>query len=124
MSHSNYRGPQPPSSYYQEIGYPVVRGGGSGGGSGGGGSGGNQRDYVQVERRGRRANNRQSRNSTSRGDHPAFRTNEIIKLNVGGRQFTTSKSTLVWINDTFFTGELSGNFWIDTLAKSHEAWYY
>ena len=92
---SSYRGQQ--SSYYQEIGFPVVRGGNPGNS----GTPGNQRDYVQVERRGRRGNNRQPR---SRDQHH-FRTNEIIKLNVGGRQFTTSKSTLIWINDTFFTGE-------------------
>ncbi|KFD46464.1 hypothetical protein M514_12665 [Trichuris suis] len=32
----------------------------------------------------------------------------IIKLNVGGTHFTTSRNTLTWIPDTFFTSLLSG----------------
>uniref|UniRef100_A0A5S6R438 BTB domain-containing protein n=1 Tax=Trichuris muris TaxID=70415 RepID=A0A5S6R438_TRIMR len=32
----------------------------------------------------------------------------VIKLNVGGTHFTTSRSTLTWIPDTFFTSLLSG----------------
>uniref|UniRef100_A0A915ICI4 BTB domain-containing protein n=1 Tax=Romanomermis culicivorax TaxID=13658 RepID=A0A915ICI4_ROMCU len=34
--------------------------------------------------------------------------NAIISLNVGGTKFTTSKSTLTWIPDSFFTSLLSG----------------
>lgn len=36
------------------------------------------------------------------------RQSEIIHLNVGGQRFSTSKSTLNWISDTFFTSLLSG----------------
>ncbi|KRX64240.1 BTB/POZ domain-containing protein KCTD3 [Trichinella sp. T9] len=32
----------------------------------------------------------------------------LIKLNVGGVQFVTSRNTLMWISDTFFTSMLSG----------------
>ncbi|KAJ7365461.1 BTB/POZ domain-containing protein kctd3 [Desmophyllum pertusum] len=33
---------------------------------------------------------------------------EIITLNVGGRKFSTSKQTLTWIPDSFFSSLLSG----------------
>ncbi|XP_072023843.1 BTB/POZ domain-containing protein KCTD3-like isoform X2 [Amphiura filiformis] len=33
---------------------------------------------------------------------------EIIKLNVGGTRFSTSKQTLTWIHDSFFSSLLSG----------------
>lgn len=33
---------------------------------------------------------------------------EIINLNVGGQRFSTSRQTLTWIPDTFFTGLLNG----------------
>ncbi|XP_017776819.1 PREDICTED: BTB/POZ domain-containing protein KCTD3 isoform X2 [Nicrophorus vespilloides] len=33
---------------------------------------------------------------------------DILHLNVGGKSFTTSKQTLTWIPDTFFTALLSG----------------
>ncbi|CAH1792251.1 unnamed protein product [Owenia fusiformis] len=35
-------------------------------------------------------------------------TGEIITLNVGGTKFSTSKQTLTWIPDTFFTSMFSG----------------
>lgn len=34
--------------------------------------------------------------------------NNIITLNVGGQRFSTSRSTLTWIPNTFFTSLLSG----------------
>lgn len=33
---------------------------------------------------------------------------QIIHLNVGGQLFSTSRTTLTWIRDTFFTSLLSG----------------
>lgn len=33
---------------------------------------------------------------------------EIVNLNVGGKRFSTSRQTLSWIPDTFFTALLSG----------------
>lgn len=35
-------------------------------------------------------------------------TSEIIHLNVGGRRFSTSRQTLTWVPDSFFTSLLSG----------------
>ncbi|GAB1599862.1 BTB/POZ domain-containing protein KCTD3-like [Argonauta hians] len=35
-------------------------------------------------------------------------TSEIINLNVGGRRFSTSRQTLTWVPDSFFTSLLSG----------------
>ncbi|KAK9497590.1 hypothetical protein O3M35_004289 [Rhynocoris fuscipes] len=35
-------------------------------------------------------------------------TADIINLNVGGKRFSTSRQTLVWVPDTFFTALLSG----------------
>lgn len=34
--------------------------------------------------------------------------NDVIRLNVGGTVFVTSKTTLTWLPDTFFTSLLSG----------------
>jgi hypothetical protein len=39
---------------------------------------------------------------------PPENHDQIIHLNVGGQYFSTSKSTLTWIRDTFFTSLLSG----------------
>jgi hypothetical protein len=33
---------------------------------------------------------------------------DIINLNVGGQRFSTSRQTLTWIPDSFFTAMLSG----------------
>jgi hypothetical protein len=33
---------------------------------------------------------------------------DIINLNVGGQRFSTSRQTLTWISDSFFTAMLSG----------------
>uniref|UniRef100_A0A7E4USV7 BTB domain-containing protein n=1 Tax=Panagrellus redivivus TaxID=6233 RepID=A0A7E4USV7_PANRE len=38
----------------------------------------------------------------------AIQHDQIIHLNVGGQRFSTSKSTLTWVRDTFFTSLLSG----------------
>ncbi|PIO30849.1 hypothetical protein AB205_0025390 [Aquarana catesbeiana] len=35
-------------------------------------------------------------------------TGEIIQLNVGGTRFSTSRQTLMWIPDSFFSSLLSG----------------
>ncbi|XP_043241119.1 BTB/POZ domain-containing protein KCTD3-like [Amphibalanus amphitrite] len=35
-------------------------------------------------------------------------SSEIINLNVGGTRFSTSRQTLTWVQDTFFTAMLSG----------------
>ena len=53
-----------------------------------------------------RGSRRSGGNRPPRRDMPNFRTSEIVKLNVGGQLFTTSRTTLIWINDTFFTGRL------------------
>uniref|UniRef100_A0AC35TV50 BTB domain-containing protein n=1 Tax=Rhabditophanes sp. KR3021 TaxID=114890 RepID=A0AC35TV50_9BILA len=45
--------------------------------------------------------------------------NSIIKLNVGGTIFATSKTTLTWLPGTFFTSLLSGG--IDSLKDSEGA---
>lgn len=34
--------------------------------------------------------------------------NDVIRLNVGGTVFVTSRTTLTWLPDTFFTSLLSG----------------
>ena len=39
---------------------------------------------------------------------PLRTTGEIINLNVGGTKFSTSRQTLTQVQDTFFTGLLSG----------------
>ncbi|CAB3398944.1 unnamed protein product [Caenorhabditis bovis] len=41
-------------------------------------------------------------------DAPTPIKQQIVKLNVGGRHFSTSANTLNWIPDTFFTSLLSG----------------
>lgn len=65
------------------------------------------REHVyERNMRGRRVNGSRQPPRSLRDNHH-FRTSEIIKLNVGGRLFTTSRTTLIWINDTFFTGLLS-----------------
>ena len=33
---------------------------------------------------------------------------DIINLNVGGQRFSTSRQTLTWISDSFFTAMLNG----------------
>lgn len=35
-------------------------------------------------------------------------SSDIIHLNVGGQRFSTSRQTLTWIPDTFFTAMLNG----------------
>ncbi|KAI1727139.1 BTB/POZ domain-containing protein [Ditylenchus destructor] len=43
------------------------------------------------------------------GSNPlALDSQQIIHLNVGGQRFSTSRSTLSWVPDTFFTSLLSG----------------
>ena len=44
---------------------------------------------------------------------------KIIHLNVGGRRFSTSRQTLTQVQDTFFTGLLSGR--IQTLKDEQGA---
>ncbi|KAK6630971.1 hypothetical protein RUM44_003143 [Polyplax serrata] len=39
--------------------------------------------------------------------HPSY-VGDIVHLNVGGRRFSTSRQTLTWIPDSFFTALLSG----------------
>lgn len=39
--------------------------------------------------------------------HPVY-SGDILHLNVGGKNFSTSRQTLTWIPDTFFTSLLSG----------------
>lgn len=46
-------------------------------------------------------------------------TGEIIQLNVGGTRFSTSRQTLMWIPDSFFSSLLSGR--ISTLRDETEA---
>ncbi|XP_065563547.1 BTB/POZ domain-containing protein KCTD3-like [Artemia franciscana] len=46
---------------------------------------------------------------------------EIINLNVGGKKFSTSKQTLSWIPDTFFTALLSGR--IPSLLDENGAYF-
>uniref|UniRef100_A0A3Q3R2Q4 BTB domain-containing protein n=1 Tax=Monopterus albus TaxID=43700 RepID=A0A3Q3R2Q4_MONAL len=36
------------------------------------------------------------------------RSGEIIHLNVGGKRFSTSRQTLTWVPDSFFSSLLSG----------------
>ncbi|KAL5255272.1 hypothetical protein ACHWQZ_G014617 [Mnemiopsis leidyi] len=86
---SGYRNQQQQqSNHYYEISCPVPR------------------DHVHERNmRGRRVNGSRQQARSVRDNH--FRTSEIVKLNVGGRLFTTSRTTLIWINDTFFTGLLS-----------------
>ncbi|XP_068105600.1 SH3KBP1-binding protein 1 [Hyperolius riggenbachi] len=38
----------------------------------------------------------------------ASRTGDVIHLNVGGKRFSTSRQTLTWASDTFFSSLLSG----------------
>ena len=86
---SGYRNQQQQSNHYYEISCPVPR----------------DREHVyERNMRGRRVNGSRQQSRTVRDNHH-FRTSEIVKLNVGGRLFTTSRTTLIWINDTFFTGE-------------------
>ncbi|XP_026234666.1 BTB/POZ domain-containing protein KCTD3 [Anabas testudineus] len=42
------------------------------------------------------------------GNNPAPGMGEIIQLNVGGTRFSTSRQTLMWIPDSFFSSLLSG----------------
>jgi len=37
-----------------------------------------------------------------------YEESEIVNLNVGGKRFSSSRSTLTWIADSFFTSLLSG----------------
>jgi hypothetical protein len=37
-----------------------------------------------------------------------YQHGDIVKLNVGGRRFTTSRQTLTWVQDSFFSSLLSG----------------
>lgn len=38
---------------------------------------------------------------------PSFGLSDIVHLNVGGTRFSTSKQTLTWVPDSFFTALLS-----------------
>ncbi|XP_037728860.1 BTB/POZ domain-containing protein KCTD3 [Drosophila subpulchrella] len=49
--------------------------------------------------------------------HPA--SSDLVNLNVGGQRFSTSRQTLTWIPDTFFTALLSGR--ISSLRDEHNA---
>ncbi|XP_034484975.1 BTB/POZ domain-containing protein KCTD3 [Drosophila innubila] len=44
---------------------------------------------------------------------------DLVNLNVGGQRFSTSRQTLTWIPDTFFTALLSGR--ISSLRDEHNA---
>ncbi|XP_068152227.1 BTB/POZ domain-containing protein KCTD3 [Drosophila tropicalis] len=46
-------------------------------------------------------------------------TSDLVHLNVGGQRFSTSRQTLTWIPDTFFTALLSGR--ISSLRDEHNA---
>lgn len=50
---------------------------------------------------------------------PNVRESQIINLNVGGQLFSTTKSTLTVVGDTFFTSMLSGR--IATVEDEHGA---
>ena len=47
---------------------------------------------------------------------------QIIHLNVGGQHFSTSKATLTWIRDTFFTSLLSGRIATIEDGKGAVSW--
>ncbi|KAF8381370.1 hypothetical protein PRIPAC_70512 [Pristionchus pacificus] len=49
-----------------------------------------------------------STSSSGGGESPPSSINSIVSLNVGGCRFATSRQTLTWIPDTFFTSLLSG----------------
>lgn len=46
-------------------------------------------------------------------------SSDLVNLNVGGQRFSTSRQTLTWIPDTFFTALLSGR--ISSLRDEHNA---
>lgn len=50
---------------------------------------------------------------------PKFNNDNIVTLNVGGQRFSTSKSTLTSIPNTFFTSLLSGR--INSVQDDSEA---
>ncbi|XP_017849711.1 BTB/POZ domain-containing protein KCTD3 [Drosophila busckii] len=46
-------------------------------------------------------------------------SSDLVNLNVGGKRFCTSRQTLTWVPDTFFTALLSGR--ISSLRDEHNA---
>lgn len=50
-------------------------------------------------------------------------SNEVVRLNVGGKLFTTLKDTLLASEDSYFTGLLSGKFEVPFIVSYSESIY-